>query len=115
MGARKKTVETPTVVRRTRPALTVEGRESQIAALAYDLVEQRILNGTATSQETTYFLKLGSSKERLEREMLKKQNELLQAKTESLKSAARIEALYLDAMKSFREYNGEDIDDQDLR
>ena len=41
-----------------RPALSPETRENQLISLAYDLVEERLLNGTATSQETTYFLKL---------------------------------------------------------
>ena len=51
-----------------RPALTPEARENQLISIAYDLVEKRLLEGTASSQETTHFLKLGSTKERKEKE-----------------------------------------------
>lgn len=87
-----------------RPALSPEARENQLIALAMDLVEERLRNGTATSQETTHFLKLGSQKERLEREKLEKENRLLTAKTEALQSAKRMEELYEDAMKALRGY-----------
>ena len=91
-----------------RPALTPETRENQMIALAMDLVEERLRNGTASSQETTHFLKLASSKERLEMELMEKQKELLEAKRENLKSTERIEALYADAMKAMRSYGGQE-------
>lgn len=87
-----------------RPALTPEARENQLIALAMDLVEERLRNGTATSQETTHFLKLGSVKERLEREKIEKENELLKAKTEALQSSKHIEELYENAIKAFSSY-----------
>lgn len=90
-----------------RPATTIEGREQQLISLAFNLVEERLRNGTATSQETTHFLKLGSTKERLEREMLEKQNALLAAKTEAIQEQKRVEELYTNAINSFREYRGE--------
>lgn len=98
--------------KKLRPALTPEARENQMIALAMDLVEERLRNGTATSQETTHFLKLGSMKERLEREKLEKENKLLAAKTEALESAKRIEELYSDALKAFTEYRGAEPDEQ---
>lgn len=91
-----------------RPALTPEGRENQLISLAMDLVEQRIRNGTASSQETTHFLKLGSVKNQLEQEKLKKEIQLLEAKKEHLESDARIETLYTEAMKAMRVYSGQD-------
>lgn len=95
-----------------RPALTPEARDNQLISLAYQLVEQRLIDGTASSQETTHFLKMGSPKAKLEKEILEKQKELITAKTESLQSAKRIEALYEDAIKAMREYNGQgDPDD----
>lgn len=94
------------VTKKIRPALTPEARENQMISLAMDLVEQRLLNGTASSQETTHFLKLGTQKEQLEREKLAKENELLKAKTEAIKSSERIEELYSNAIKAMREYNG---------
>lgn len=92
--------------KRRRPALTSEGRAMQIAALAYDLVEQRMLDGTASSQETTYFLKYGSPKAVLERERLELENELVRAKTEQLQSQKRVEELYANAIKAMRQYVG---------
>lgn len=94
--------------RRIRPALSPEARENQLIALAVDLVEQRLLNGTASSQETTHFLKLGSTKNQLEMDKLREENRLLQAKTESLQSAKRVEELYAEAIKAMRKYSGND-------
>lgn len=91
-----------------RPALTPEGRENQLISLAMDLVEQRMKQGTASSQETTHFLKLATIKSQLEKEKLQKEIELLEAKKESLESNARIETLYSEAMKAMRSYSGQD-------
>lgn len=89
-----------------RPALTPEARENQLISLAVDLVEQRLLDGTASSQETTHFLKLGSMKNRLEMEKLQEENKLLQAKTEALQSTKRVEELYSEAISAMRRYSG---------
>ena len=93
--------------RKIRPALTPEARENQLISLATDLVEKRLREGTASSQETTHFLKLASTKARLEKEILEKQAELITAKTETLKSQKRVEELYTEAMKAFRNYSGQ--------
>lgn len=92
--------------RRIRPALSPEARENQLISLAIDLVEQRLIDGTASSQETTHFLKLASTKARIEKEILEKQKELISAKTENLKSAQRIEELYAEAITAMRNYSG---------
>lgn len=97
--------------REMRPALTPEARESQLISAAYNLVEQRLRDGTASSQETTHFLKRGSEKERLEVEKLKEENKLLIAKTESLKSQKKIEELYEGAISAMRDYAGQGDDD----
>lgn len=89
-----------------RPALNPETRESQMAALAMDLVEQRLRDGTASSQETTHFLKLVSSKAKLEQERLKLENELVAAKTKALANAEEIKVLYEEALKAMRRYGG---------
>lgn len=107
--ARKSSTKSQT--RRPRPAMTPEARENQLIAMAYDLVEQRLIDGTATSQETTHFLKLGSMKARLEAEKLRKENELLEAKTEALQSAKRVEELYSEALNAMRAYSG-NMDDE---
>ena len=92
--------------KRIRPALTPEARENQLIALAVDLVEQRLLDGSASSQETTHFLKLGSMKNQLEMEKLREENKLLKAKTESIQSAKRVEELYAEAINAMRRYSG---------
>ena len=98
--------------RSIRPALTPEARENQMIALAVDLAEKQLLEGTASSQVITHYLKLGSTKERIEKEILEKQKELISAKTESLQSAKRIEELYTEALNAMRNYNGQgDPDD----
>ena len=100
--------ETTKIKRRQAPGRTIESRENQIIRLAYDLVESRIKRGTATSQEVTQFIKMGSSSAQLEKAKLEKENELLQAKTEAIRSQKKIEELYAKAMKAFRTYSGQD-------
>lgn len=95
------------------PALTVEGRENQLIAAAYDLAERRILEGTASSQELTYFLKLGSSKTKLENEKLREEVTHLRAKTESLQAQVNNEALLDRALKAFRSYRGEEEEEEE--
>lgn len=98
-----------------RPATTPEGREDQMINLAMDLVEQRLRDGTASSQETTHFLKAASRKSRLEIKKLEEDLELTKAKTEAIQSAKRVEELYAEAIKAFKTYSGQDDDnDQDL-
>lgn len=114
--AKAKAAERREPVKKMRPALTPEARENQLISLAYDLVEERLRNGTATSQETTHFLKLGSTKERIEKEILEKQKELISAKTEAIQSAKKIEELYAKAVEAMRTYTGagEETDNEDL-
>lgn len=91
---------------RRPPATTPQAREDQLISMAYDLVEQRIRDGSATGAELVQLLKWGSSKERLEKELLERDLELKQAKTEALQSAKRIEELYDEAIKAMRSYGG---------
>ena len=81
-------------------------------ALAMDLAEQQLRDGTASSQLITEFVKRGSTKARLEKEILAEQKELMAAKTENLKSAQRIEELYADAIKAMRNYAGHGDSDE---
>lgn len=112
--AKAKSIGDRKPTRKIRPALTVEARENQLISLAYDLVEKRLLEGTATSQETTHFLKMGSPRARIEKEILEKQKELISAKTEALQSAKRIEELYADAIAAMRKYSGHGDYDEEL-
>ena len=89
-----------------RPALTPEARENQLISLAIDLVEQRLRDGTASSQETTHFLKLATSKAKLEKERFELENELIKAKTQNLRDQADMKTLYSDAIAAMRRYSG---------
>lgn len=101
---------------RMRPATTTEARENQLISLAVDLAEQQLRDGTASSQVITHYLKLGSTKERLEKEKLAEENKLLKAKTENLKSQQRTEELYAKALMAMQDYSGKKFmedDDED--
>ena len=96
-----------------RPALTPEAREMQLASLAVDLVEQRLIDGTASAQETVHFLKLVSQKTKLELERAKLENELIKAKTQSIKDQADMKVLYKDAIAAMRRYSGNGSDEEE--
>lgn len=99
--------------KKIRPALTPEARENQLIALAVDLAEQRLIDGTASNQLVCHYLKLGSTKERIEKEILEKQKELIDVKTENLRSAKRVEELYADALNAMKNYSGQgDTEDE---
>lgn len=99
-------------VKPIRPALNPEARENQMIALAIDLAEKQLQEGTASSQVITHYLKLAST-----REKTKLENELLKAKTETLQASKKSEALYEEALKAFASYSGSGVNnsnDQDL-
>ena len=91
---------------RRPPATTPEAQENQMISLAFDLVEKRLREGTASSQETTHFLKLGSTPARLEKKMLEQEIELKKAKTEAIQSGKQIEELYKNALDAMKSYSG---------
>lgn len=93
-------------VRTSRPALTPEARENQLIALAVDLAEKQLIEGTASSQVICHYLKLGSTKEKIEKEILEKQKYLIDAKTESLQSFKRMEEVYQQALDAMKLYSG---------
>lgn len=101
--------------RKIRPALNPDAREQQLISLAIDLVEKRLIEGTASSQETTHFLKLATSKARIEKEMMEKQMELMDAKTKQIRSEENREALFKQAIEAMRKYQGRggEVDDEE--
>lgn len=110
--ARTKTQASSSSSKKIRPGLTPEARENQLISLAVDLAERQLLEGTASSQVITHYLKLGSTREKLERERLEEENKLLKAKTEQLQSMKRMEELYADAITAMKNYSGQgDPDD----
>lgn len=108
----------PSSQRKIRPALTPEARENQLISLATDLVERRLIEGTASAQETTHYLKLASSKYKEEVTRLRHENELIKAKTKALEDAADMKQLYAEAIAAMRRYSGvasmeDSYDDED--
>lgn len=91
-----------------RPYMTPEGRENDVVAMAYDLAEKQIREGTASSQVITHFLKLGTAKERLEREILAEQKKLIVAKTETLESEKKDKVAYEEVLAAMKKYRGDE-------
>ena len=92
--------------RKEPPAATFEDREQQLVAYAVDLAEKQILEGTATSQVITHYLKLGTTRERLEQERLRNENALLKARLRATESGDDIKELYTQALAAMRKYSG---------
>ena len=95
--------------RRRAPASSPEARENQLIALAVDAAEKQLIEGTASAQVITHYLKLGTTRERLEKEKIARETELLKTKVESMNSTTRVEELYANAISAMREYNGTSI------
>lgn len=96
--------------KRRQPATSIEGRENQLISLAVDLAEKQLREGTASAQVITHYLKLGTTKEVLEKEKLKRENELLGVKANALQSQQKMEELYTEAIAAMRNYSGLDDD-----
>lgn len=105
MGRRKSDPLKPET--RRPPAATPKDRENELISLAYDLAEKQIREGTASSQVLTQFLKLGSSREKIEQEKIKNENALLATKKEIMESQKAVEALYTEALNAMRAYSGQ--------
>lgn len=100
-------------VRRSKPAATPEARENQLIALAVSLAEKQMEEGTASAQVISHYLKMGSTRERLEQRRLDSDVKLLEAKIEQLSSANRMEELYANAITAMNTYSGRDDPDED--
>ena len=110
--AKKKETQQKEPTKKIRPATTPEARENQLIALAVDLAEKQLLEGTASSQVITHYLKLGTQKEKLEREILESKKELMKAQTENLQAAKKMEELYANAIKAMQHYGGHNIEEE---
>lgn len=93
---------------RRSTATTPEGRENQLVALAADLAEQQLENGTASAQVISHYLKLGSTREKLEQQRLAHENALLEAKREAILREQRMEDGYKKVIAALRSYHGYD-------
>lgn len=91
---------------RRPPATTPEERELELASAAYDLAEEQLKAGTASSQVITHFLKMGSTRERMEQQRMEHEIDLMQVKKEQLEGQKRVEELYISALEAMRSYSG---------
>jgi hypothetical protein len=91
---------------RRPPATTPEARENQLISMAHDLAEKQMRDGSASAQVVTHFLKLGSSREKLEQYRIQQENMLTEARIKDIESKASIEALYKDALSAMSSYQG---------
>lgn len=101
------------VSRRSLPAMTLEARENQLISYAVDLAEKQLLEGTASSQVITHYLKLGTTRERLEKEKLQEENRLLRAKAKAIDNAEEVKKLYENAISAFNMYRGHTFDTEE--
>ena len=106
MGRTKKVPSQSEPSKKIRPGLTPEARENQLITLAINLAEKQLLEGTASAQVISHYLKLGTTQARIEKEILEEQRDLIKAKTEALQSQKRVEELYADALDAMRKYSG---------
>lgn len=113
MGRRPKVVNPPPQNSEMYPGISPADHEEKMIGLAMNLVEQRLRDGTATSQETTFWLRLAAQREQdaINREMMEKQMALMEAKIQSLQASDRMEQLITDAMEAFKRYSGYSDDD----
>ena len=94
------------------PAFTDEGREKRLVSMAYDLIEKRLKDGTASATETTAIIKLGTEREKLEREKLQAEVNFTKSKQEALAQAGKMEELMTEAINAFKRYSGETYDEE---
>lgn len=114
MKKNKKDAESPCIQVTSPPksiATTMEGRENELIALAYDAAEERIRNGTASSQEIVHFLRLGSEKERMEQEEMRADIELKRARVKAIADGEHLEKVYNDAIEAMKRYSGHGEDE----
>lgn len=97
-----------------RPSRTVsvEARENQLAALAMDLAEKQIREGTASPLIINHFLKVGSSREKKELELLNNKTKLTSSQTDALESQKKQEELYANAIRAMGIYSGNGVPDE---
>lgn len=106
---------TPKSTRKRRPAIDPEAKFMQLASAAADLALEQLEEGTASSQVITQCLKYGTEKFKLERDKLKYENELLQAKKMEIESRKSSDEMFAKAIKAFQTYSGQgDAEDYDF-
>lgn len=83
-----------------------ESQEKRMINLAIELAEKQLKEGTASSQVITHYLKLGSTKEKLEKALLEKQVALASAKTEVIEAEKKSAEFYQQVLQAMKTYSG---------
>lgn len=99
--------------RRRKPPTTSEANEQQMIGLAMDLAQRQLIDGSASSQVITHYLRLGSTREYLEQERLRHENALTQERIRSAQEAERREATYEEAIRALRTYRGDELPNEE--
>lgn len=94
----------------SRPDFTAAARERRLVGLAYDEAERRLKDGSASSEMICHFLRVGSSKEYLDQQLMAGKIELQQAKTEMYKAQQKSEEMFAKAILAIKSYQGDDED-----
>lgn len=94
------------------PARTMVGRENQLINLAVNLAEEKLKNGTASSQIITTLLQLATTKYQLENEKLRSELRVAEAKIKSLEAQETSKDLYAEAIMAFKQYSGLEDDEE---
>jgi hypothetical protein len=79
-----------------------------MVALAVDLAEKQLREGTASAMVINHYLRLGTTRERLEQQKLERENELLRSRVDQIESQARTEELFGQALRAMRAYSGQE-------
>lgn len=112
MGRRKKSTESGQEIK-LRPALSPESWENRQVYLANKLAEKQLMDGTASAQVITHFLKLGTTKNQLEIEKLRAETAKANAQAEAIKAGKRDAELLEKAMQCFSMYRGRENEDDE--
>lgn len=102
------------VTKTRRPSTSPEEKEGRCIAKAYERAEEQLERGTASSQIIAHFLKQGSPSEKLKREQLQKQNDLLDAKIKAYNSMSDSAEAMNEVLKAFKSYSGQTIEDEEF-
>lgn len=97
--------------RKLHRALSPDERENVLIAMAYDLAEEQLADGTVSSQVLSQLIRNGSSRGRAELQKLQRENELLRVKAESIEAAQRTDELYAQALSAMQAYSGMEQED----
>lgn len=97
------------------PAMNVEDRYDQLIAQALDLAEERIRDKSASNQLIAEIMRYGTTKERLQKEKLRRENEVLRVKAEAMEAQKQSGEMYEEAIRAMKSYTGySDSDDEEF-